>query len=440
MGKKRKFTEEEFVDAWMRNSSRSEICYELGLTPNGNTQRITDYAQELGLPSDHIVYGKWSKKKNDRSEFYKIRKYIKDNSILDYSCNSCGIKKWMGVDISLELDHIDGDRKNNKLINLQWLCPNCHSQTDTHGAGENNSIKECISENCNNFLSIRTKSNLCKKCRNDEYVNSLTLIPKENIQWERLKISLEEFIKIWNSSMSVKDVCISVHGNYRSKKAKELKIIAYSIGLNEDHMDRNSMKPYLTHDYILNNYLNMGSNRLGKNVIRKIKEYNIVGSNCSLCGLGYFYNNNNLMLHLDHINGNRCDNRIENLRLLCPNCHSQTDTWRSKNKKSSNPEKFCISCRKPIGKRSERCKDCSTLLFIKNYSRKTNPTKQYRKDGTLIERPDKESLLEILLREKGNLVKTSHHYGVSDNAVRKWLRKYNIPTKSKELKSYLKEF
>ena len=55
MGKKRKFTEEEFVDAWMRNSSRSEICYELGLTPNGNTQRITDYAQELGLPSDHIV-------------------------------------------------------------------------------------------------------------------------------------------------------------------------------------------------------------------------------------------------------------------------------------------------------------------------------------------------------------------------------------------------
>jgi hypothetical protein len=44
-----------------------------------------------------------------------------------------------------------------------------------------------------------------------------------------------------------------------------------------------------------------------------------------------------LSLHLDHINGCRTDNRLNNLRLLCPNCHSQTDTYCGRNKGKTNP-------------------------------------------------------------------------------------------------------
>jgi 5-methylcytosine-specific restriction endonuclease McrA len=49
----------------------------------------------------------------------------------DCKCLMCGVSEWMGVIISLEVDHIDGDNKNNCRENLRGLCPNCHSLTDT---------------------------------------------------------------------------------------------------------------------------------------------------------------------------------------------------------------------------------------------------------------------------------------------------------------------
>lgn len=51
---------------------------------------------------------------------------------------------------------------------------------------------------------------------------------------------------------------------------------------------------------------------------------------CALCGLGPAWNGSPLTLQLDHVNGNNTDHRLENLRLLCPNCHSQTPTYAGK--------------------------------------------------------------------------------------------------------------
>jgi hypothetical protein len=59
------------------------------------------------------------------------RKRILRDQLLDYKCDSCGINEWNGKSISLELDHINGKRDDHRLENLQFLCPNCHSQTKT---------------------------------------------------------------------------------------------------------------------------------------------------------------------------------------------------------------------------------------------------------------------------------------------------------------------
>ena len=50
-----------------------------------------------------------------------------------YKCNCCGLFDWLGEPISLDLDHIDGNNKNNFPDNLRLLCPNCHRQTPTWG-------------------------------------------------------------------------------------------------------------------------------------------------------------------------------------------------------------------------------------------------------------------------------------------------------------------
>lgn len=81
---------------------------------------------------------------------------------------------------------------------------------------------------------------------------------------------------------------------------------------------------------------------------------------CAVCGGGAHWNGLPLVLHLDHVNGVADDHRIENLRLLCPNCHSQTATYSGKNKKVVNGAlRVCMDCAAPRSKRSVRCRKCA---------------------------------------------------------------------------------
>lgn len=64
------------------------------------------------------------------------RRFKKDN-LVPYRCAMCeNAGYWMGKELSLQVDHIDGDNTNNILTNIRWLCPNCHTQTDTFCKGK----------------------------------------------------------------------------------------------------------------------------------------------------------------------------------------------------------------------------------------------------------------------------------------------------------------
>lgn len=64
----------------------------------------------------------------------------------NYVCNKCNISEWLGQKITLEIDHINGDNKDNDISNLRYLCPNCHSQTETWRGRNRNSGLNIVSD------------------------------------------------------------------------------------------------------------------------------------------------------------------------------------------------------------------------------------------------------------------------------------------------------
>lgn len=63
-----------------------------------------------------------------------------------YECECCKISEWNGKPISLEVDHVDGNHSNNRLSNLRYLCPNCHSQTSTYKGRNINTGRKIVSD------------------------------------------------------------------------------------------------------------------------------------------------------------------------------------------------------------------------------------------------------------------------------------------------------
>lgn len=142
---------------------------------------------------------------------------------------------------------------------------------------------------------------------------------------------------------------------------------------------------------------------------------------CSICGQEPFWNGKELTLTLDHINGDNTDDRLENLRWVCPNCDRQLDTFCSKNmnydiRKHKKQISYCKMCGKEISLNATYCNRCRGL-----------------QDRT-VERPSTEDLKQILLNNNGNFTAVGRIFGVKDNTIRKWCKSYNISFYSKDYK------
>ena len=144
-------TDEQFVSLIKNSSNISEVLFKLGYTTMGNSwgysqvrKRMTDLNIDCSYfkGKAHLAEARKASTltaeqllvKNCKHTRHQLRSFIIRNNLLTYKCSICGALKWNGKTLSLELDHINGINDDNRLENLRFLCPNCHSQTTTYGS------------------------------------------------------------------------------------------------------------------------------------------------------------------------------------------------------------------------------------------------------------------------------------------------------------------
>jgi hypothetical protein len=136
---------------------------------------------------------------------------------------------------------------------------------------------------------------------------------------------------------------------------------------------------------------------------------------CEECGQDEVWNDKPLVLHVDHVNGDRFDNRANNLRVLCPHCHTQTPTYARSNRDASTGRRkeysYC-ACGNRMGASSMRCQLCNR--------KNSRPQRRYpAADAIVAEIEACDSLSTVAERLK-----------VSDAALKKHLKKQGIDVQS----------
>lgn len=170
----RKYTHEEFIEAVKASKSIAGALRELGLKPcGGNYYTAKKLLQALDLNTDHFTGQAWNKGEKLKDwQDYKKPNSFKKHLIEERgaACDCCKQDTWMEQPIPLEVHHIDGDRTNNSLGNLQVLCCNCHALTD-NWKGRGGKLSE--EEKSERVLKPRNRpKDKCPKCEKEKSIES----------------------------------------------------------------------------------------------------------------------------------------------------------------------------------------------------------------------------------------------------------------------------
>lgn len=231
--------------------------------------------------------------------------------------------------------------------------------------------------------------------------------------------SNEEFEKIVKECKSYKE-CAKALGYkaYSGTLSKLLQEKIKKLNIDTSHFTSTTHRK-LTEDLVF-----VENSTVTQKTLRNwYKKGNYSEYKCAICGQEPYWNGKEMTLILDHINGHNTDDRLENLRWVCGNCNTQLETTNGKNKERvEHTLNYCVDCGAPISKNSTRCMACEN-------KRRIVPVEKMA--------ITREELKELIRSQ--SFLSIGRKFGVSDNAIRKWCQKFNLPYKKTEINKYSEE-
>lgn len=274
-----KLSDEQFVELLKKSSTISEVLFKLGYTVKGNSWGYSQVKRRMDdLNLDYSIFkGKSAVIKTDRLNNVKkedilkenckhqrtvLRRYVIKNNLIPYKCAICGCTEWQGKTLSLELDHINGINNDNRLENLRFLCPNCHSQTSTYGSRNQqlnsseydipDDLRKMVEDKYDEIKSVKKVSSILgiRRC-------VVTKIVNESGQKHSNQKYIIRYDKDWNELARYGSLVEAAKALIEANevKTKRIKTCTRTIMYNKDNFWLNSHWKILDGSGIINNPL-----------------------------------------------------------------------------------------------------------------------------------------------------------------------------------------
>ena len=274
-----KLSDEQFVELLKKSSTISEVLFKLGYTVKGNSwgysqvkRRMDDLNLDYSIFKGKSAVIKTNKlnnvrkedilKENCKHQRIVLRRYVIKNNLIPYKCAICGCTEWQGKTLSLELDHINGINNDNRLENLRFLCPNCHSQTSTYGSRNQqlnsseydipDDLRKIVEEKYSEVKSVKKVSSILgvRRC-------VVTKIVNESGQKHSNQKYVIRYDKDWNELARYGSLVEAAKALIEANevKTKRVKTCTRTIMYNKDNFWLNSHWKILDGSGIINNPL-----------------------------------------------------------------------------------------------------------------------------------------------------------------------------------------